>query len=40
VDYLRAVKPDIHVDRISLTADQLGILGCFSRDLRELLPSA
>jgi hypothetical protein len=40
VELCLAEKPDIHVERISLSPDKLNILGYFTRDLHELLATA
>lgn len=39
-EYCQAEKPPIHLEQITLTPDQLNILGYFTRDLRELLATA
>jgi len=40
IDYILADKQPIQIDKVSLTQNQLEVLGYFSRDLRELLASA
>jgi len=40
IDFYQAEKPPIDPDRITLSPDQLGILGYFVRDLREMMASA
>jgi hypothetical protein len=39
-EFWQAEKPPVHLDRISLSAEQLNILGYFTRDLREMLAAA
>src|SRR5438105_1494692 len=39
-EYCLAEKPPIPLEQITLSPDQLNILGYFSRDLRELLTTA
>src|SRR4029453_3299752 len=36
-EHCLAEKPPIHLEQITLTPDQLNILGYFSRDMRDLL---
>ena len=40
IDYILADKRPIPIDQISLSQDQLKVLGYFTRDLREMLASA
>lgn len=40
VEFCIAEKPPIDLDRIALSGEELGVLGYFVRDLRELLGSA
>ena len=40
VEYCVAEKPPIHLDQITLSTEQVDVLGYFARDLRELLASA
>lgn len=40
IDYILADKRPIPLDQVSLSNEQLGVLGYFSRDLREILASA
>lgn len=40
IDYVLADKQPIPIDQISLSQDQLKVLGYFARDLREMLASA
>jgi hypothetical protein len=40
IDYMLADKKSIPIDQISLSQEQLKILGYFARDLREMLASA
>src|SRR6266516_3469230 len=40
IEFCLAEKPPIDLHRITLTPDQLSILGYFARDLREIMASA